>query len=117
MVGVLVCALGLGLLPEEYVLPEAPPWAVTGAGAVMVLGGFAMLARDHRGSEVVGSILLLALAAGAGWLTFYAPKGTSHRLLPFIPETVHESMGRLLFGVGMVACFGMGAWALRRMFR
>lgn len=117
MVGGLVCALGLGLLPEEYVVPDAPLWAVTGAGAVMVFGGFAMLARDHRGSEALGSILLLALAGGAGWLTFLAPEGTSHQLLPFIPEAVHESMGRLLFGVGMVACFGMGAWALRRMFR
>ncbi len=115
--GAVVCAVGLGLLPEQHVLPDAPPWALTAAGAVMVLGAFAMLARDHRGSELLGSILLLALAGGAGWLTFYAPEGTSHRLLPFIPETVHESMGRLLFGLGMVACIGMGAWALRRMLR
>jgi hypothetical protein len=117
MAGGLLCALGFGLLPEEYVVPDAPPWVVIGAGSVMVFGAFAMLARDHRGSEMLGSILLLALAGGAGWLTFYAPEGTSHQLLPFIPETVHESMGRLLFGFGMVACIGMGAWALRRMLR
>ena len=104
LAGGVVCALALGLLPEEYALPDGPPSA-------------AMLARDHRGSEILGSMFMLALSAGAGWLTFYAPEGTTHRLLPFIPAEVHESVGRLLFGVGMVVCVGMAFWALRRMLR
>ncbi len=88
-----------------------------GAGAVLGLAGFMLLAGDHRASDSIASILLLVLAAMAGWITFYAPEGTIQRVLPFIPTSVNEALGRLLFGVGAAACAGMAFWALRRLFR
>ena len=115
--GVAVCAVSLGLLPVDYALFEAPRRVVFGAGGVMVLLGFMLLARDHRASDLIGSILLLGLAAAAGWLTFYAPEGTLERFAPFIPASVNDALGRLLFGLGAVASFGMAAWAVRRLLR
>jgi len=115
--GVAVCAAALGFLPADYLVFEAPRWVVFGAGAVFVLAGFMLLARDHRGSESIASILLLILSAIAGWITFYAPEGTIQRAFPFIPADVNDALGRLLFGLGAVACVGMAAWALRRLFR
>jgi TctA family transporter len=115
--GVAVCAASLGLLPQEYLAFEAPRWAVFGAGVLSVLVGFMLLARDHRASDALASILLLALAAIAGWITFYAPEGTIQRFLPFIPADVNDALGRLLFGLGAVACVGLAIWALRRLFR
>jgi len=115
--GIAVCAASLGLLPEDYVLFEAPRQVVFGAGAVSVLVGFLLLARDHRASETVTSILLLSLAAFAGWLTFYAPDGTIERYLPFIPTEVNDALARLLFGLGAAATFGIAIWAVRRLFR
>ena len=115
--GVAVCAAALGFVPADYLVFEAPRWVVFGAGAVFVLAGFMLLARDHRGSDSIASILLLILAAIAGWITFYAPEGTIQRFLPFIPAEVNDALGRLLFGLGAVACVGMAAWALRRLFR
>jgi hypothetical protein len=49
--GVAVCAAALGFLPADYLAFEAPRWVVFGAGAVFVLAGFMLLARDHRGSD------------------------------------------------------------------
>ena len=115
--GVAVCAAALGFVPADYLVFEAPRWVVLGVGAVFVLAGFMLLARDHRGSDSIASILLLVLAAIAGWITFYAPEGTIQRFLPFIPAEVNDALGRLLFGLGAVACVGMAAWALRRLFR
>jgi len=115
--GVAVCAASLGLLPEDYVVFEAPRRVVFGLGAVAVLLGFLLLARDHRASDAVMSIFLLSVAAFAGWLTFYAPEGTIERYLPFIPTEVNDALARLLFGLGAAATFGIAIWAARRLFR
>ena len=115
--GVAVCAATLGFVPADYLVFDAPRSVVLGVGAVFILAGFMLLARDHRASDSIASILLLILAAIAGWITFYAPEGTIQRFLPFIPADVNDALGRLLFGLGAVACVGMAAWALRRLFR
>lgn len=115
--GIAACAASLGLLPEDYVIFEAPRRVVFGAGAVSVLFGFMLLARDHRASDAITSIVLLSLAAFSGWLTFYAPEGTIERYLPFIPASVNDALARLLFGLGAVATFGIAIWAVRRLFR
>ncbi|MGB3052461.1 MAG: hypothetical protein WBB42_15780 [Polyangiales bacterium] len=115
--GIAVCAAALGLLPEDYVIFEAPRQVVFGAGAVSVLFGFLLLARDHRASDAVTTIILLSLAAFAGWLTFYAPDGTIERFLPFIPTEVNDALARMLFGLGAAATFVIAIWAVRRLFR
>jgi hypothetical protein len=115
--GVALCAASLGLLSGDYLVFEAPRSLVCGAGAVLGLFGFMMLARDHRASDAIASILLLAIAAGTGWITFYAPPGALERVLPFVPEDVDEALRHLLFGLGAVACVGSAGWALRRLFR
>lgn len=112
-----ICSASLGFFPAEYLVLEAPRGVVLGAGVVFVLAGFMLLARDHRASDSLASILLLVLAAISGWVTFYAPEGTIQRVLPFVPTSVNEALGRLLFGLGAAACVGMAFWALRRLFR
>lgn len=112
-----ICSAALGFFPAEYLVLEAPRGVVLGAGVVFVLAGFMLLARDHRASDSLASILLLVLAAISGWVTFYAPEGTIQRVLPFVPTSVNEALGRLLFGLGAAACVGMAFWALRRLFR
>lgn len=115
--GLAVSAASLGLLPPEYVAIGVPTELVLAAGVLLALIGFMSLARDHRASEALASILVLAVAVTAGWATFYAPEGTLQRYLPFVPATVSDALGRLLFGFGAVLCVGMGLWGLRRVFR
>jgi len=117
LAGGFVCAAGLGLLPSEYVAIDAPRSAVVGGGALLALLGFMSLSRDHRVSETITSLLVLGLAGFAGWLTFYAPAGTLHRYMPFVPTTVSDALARLLFGLGAALCVGMAFWSFRRMFR
>jgi hypothetical protein len=115
--GIAACAASLGLLPEDYVIFEAPRQVVFGAGAVSVLFGFLLLARDHRASDAVTTVILLGIAAFAGWLTFYAPDGTIERYLPFIPTEVNDALARLLFGLGAAATVVIAILAVRRLFR
>ncbi len=117
LAGVVLCGVALGLVPLD--LPEigAPRSVVLGGGALLSVIGFLSLARDHRGSDTFTSLLLLLLAGFVGWLTFYAPPGTLHRFVPVVPTAVNDSLGRLLFGLGVVTCATMAFFGLRRLLR
>jgi len=117
LAGGFVSAAALGILPPEYAVIHAPRSVVLVGGVLLALIGFISLARDHRLSDAIASLLLLALAAGAGWLTFYAPEGTLSRYVPFVPPSVNEALARLLFGFGAAASVGMAIWGFRRIFR
>jgi hypothetical protein len=115
--GAAACAGVLGLVPLDGTpLSNAPSWAVGSSGAVLFFVGFLLLSRDHRTSDALASVLLLAAAAGAGWITFYAPPGFLEQAVPFIPASVGDELGRLLFGLGAASCVGMALVALRRIF-
>ena len=117
LAGGLLAAVGFGLVPSSLLEITAPAELVAAGGLLLVLMGFSSLARDHRISETLTSLLLLGIAASAGWLTFYAPEGTLHRYVPFVPPSVNEALARLLFGLGTALCIGMAIWGLRRILR
>ena len=62
----------------------------SGSAWLGVLAGMGLLSlgRDHRLSETLTSLFILGVAGVSGWLTFYAPPGTLHRYVPFVPPTV-----------------------------
>ena len=115
--GCVLCADALGVLPFEYAILEAPRGVLGAAGGALIILALALLARDHRGSDALGAILLLAFSAITGWVTFYGLEGITEGGVSFIPPSVAEAVGRLLFGLGVVACVGMAALALRHLFR
>ena len=117
LAGGLLAAVGFGLVPRSLLEITAPAELVAAGGLLLILMGFSSLARDHRISETLTSLLLLGIAASAGWLTFYAPEGTLHRYVPFVPPSVNEALARLLFGLGTALCIGMAIWGLRRILR
>mgnify|MGYP001545964030 CR=1 FL=1 len=117
LAGIVLCGIALGLVPLDIAELGAPRTVVLGGGALLTVIGFLSLARDHRGSDTLASLLLLLLAGFIGWLTFYAPAGTLHRFVPMIPPAVNDSLGRLLFGLGVVVCAGMAFLGLRRLIR
>lgn len=115
--GGFICAVALGLLPASYYVIHAPRALVAAGGAVLSLIGLLSLARDHRASETVTALLLLAVAGFSGWLTFYAPEGTLNRFVPFVPASVNDALARLLFGFGVAVCAGTAFFGLRRLLR
>jgi hypothetical protein len=115
--GGIVAAVGFDVLPPDFVPLRAPKDALAGGGVVLSGMGLLALGRDHRLSETLTSLLILGVAGVSGWLTFYAPPGTLHRYVPFVPPTVSDSLTKLLFGLGTVACIGMAFWGFRRILR
>ncbi len=115
--GAVVIGLALDLIPSDPRAFHAPRGVVGAAGAVFVIGGLLALSRDHRVSDALATLILLAFAGIAGWITFFAPEGTLQGGVPFVSDAVNETLGRLLFGFGTLLCIGMAAWAFRRLFR
>ena len=115
--GGFIAAVGFGFVPAAPLGITAPRELVAAGGLLLALMGFLSLAQDHRISETLTSLLLLGIACTAGWLTFYAPEGTLHHYVPFVPPTVNEALARLLFGLGTAVCVGMAIWGVRRILR
>lgn len=115
--GIALGADALGVVPAEYDILDASRGMVALAGGALVVLALALLARDHRGSDMIGGVLLLAFSGITGWLTFYGTEGIIEGGITFIPPNVGEALSRLLFGVGVVACVGMAVLAFRRLFR
>lgn len=115
--GVAICAAALDLVPANYLPFQASPVVLGSAGGALIVLALAVLARDHSGSDVIAVILLLAFSAITGWLTFYGPEEIVGDTLSFIPTSVRQSLGRLLFGLGVVASIGAAIMALRRLLR
>jgi hypothetical protein len=113
--GVLLGADALGILPADYAIMDLSPQVAAGAGAGSTLLALVLLARDHRGSDLLTAILLIALSVFTGWLTFHGPDGLIEGGLAFIPAGVREAVGRLMFGLGVVACGVMAFFGLRRL--
>ena len=113
--GAVTCGAAQGLLAPDFLWIDASSGVATAIGAFSILVGLALLARDHRGSDVLGAMLLLTFSALIGWVTFYGPEGVIGTKLSFLPETVADSLGRLLFGFGIVASGVMAFLGLKRL--
>lgn len=115
--GSIVAAVGFDLLPPGLIRIRASKQVLAAGGVVLAGMGLLSLGRDHRISDAITSLSILGVAAVSGWLTFFAPAGTLHRYIPFVPATVSDSLAKLLFGLGTAACVGMGLWGVRRILR
>jgi len=115
--GAALGAAALGLLPPRYVILDAPREVVGAAGGVLAFAGLAMLARDHRGSDLLSAFVLLGLSILTGWVTLYGPEGLIEEGFEFIPTSVREALGQSLFGIGLLLCGLMAFLGLRRLVR
>ena len=113
--GAVTCGAAQGLLAPDFLWIDASSGVATAIGAFSIVVGLALLARDHRGSDVLGAMLLLTFSALIGWVTFYGPEGLIGTKLSFLPENVADSLGRLLFGFGIVASGVMAFLGLKRL--
>lgn len=115
--GVAMCAAALDFMPASYLPFQASATVLGSGGGVLLVVALTLLARDHSGSDLIAVLLLLAFSVATGWLTFYGSDGILGDWLSFIPPSVGQALGRLLFGLGVVGCVGAAIMAFRRLFR
>ncbi|MEM7435125.1 MAG: hypothetical protein AAF436_08235 [Myxococcota bacterium] len=115
--GIVIGGTTLGLLPAQYAWVEGPREARLGIAGLLLVVGFALLARDHRGSELLSGLLLIGFSVLCGWVTFYGPESLVAGDIDIVPVGVRESLGQLMFGLGVIACGVSAFLGLRRLLR
>jgi hypothetical protein len=120
--GMLLVAVGVGVVPEGTFQLYAPLWVITACGLVALLMGIAVLQLVvhtpwlHRIQP--GLAVVALMAAITNWVAFGAGERrfSSSIQLPFWSGewTSSELMGRLIFGVSAVL---LDALALAMIFR
>lgn len=113
--GLVIGGSVLGFIPPSYSLIHAPRGVLIVASALLVFTSLILLARDHRGSDLLSALALLALSILIGWMTFYGAHDVLGDRLDWIPEAVRDSFGQLMYGLGMVACGLTAFFGLRRL--
>jgi hypothetical protein len=72
-----------------------------------------------RGHHRIGAIIALLFCAGSGvfslWIALTGQPVTGG--LPWLPHAWNQLLGRVVFGVGGLTCFGIGWLALRDVVR
>ena len=113
--GIVLGGATLGVFPSEFAFLDASREARLAGAGVLIVVGFGLLARDHRGSEIISAFMLLAISVTTGWLTFYAPAGELGTRFDFIPVAVNETLGQLMFGLGVIVCGVTAFFGLRKL--
>ncbi|MEM8610135.1 MAG: hypothetical protein AAGF92_23805 [Myxococcota bacterium] len=113
--GIALGGATLGVFPRALSFIDASQDMRLAVAGGLILIGLGLLARDHRGSEILSALALLAISVGTGWFTFYGPPGVVETRLDFIPDGVSESLGQLMFGLGVVVCGVTAFFGLRKL--
>lgn len=113
--GIALAGATLGVFPAKLAFLDASRDVRLAAAGVMAVVGFGLLARDHRGSEIISAFLLLGVSFATGWLTFYGPNDLLTVRFDFIPAAVNETLSRLMFGLGVIACGVTAFFGLRKL--
>ncbi len=113
---------GFTLLVASGVLPaqsagNTPIWVVAVAGLVFVIGGVMILLRHHsRALDLFAAVILAGFTSIGVWVAFYSPADGISGGIPFLPESMNVGLGRIMFGLGALICFGCFLYALKRFF-
>jgi hypothetical protein len=113
---------GYALLAAVGVLPietanDTPMWVVGLIGVMFIIAGIMIFLRNHsRALDFFAGIILASFTLITGWIAFFAsPEGFSGGI-PFLPRAMNVTLGRVMFGLGSIMCFGGFLYAVKRLF-
>lgn len=113
---------GYALLAASGVLPvtmanDTPVWVLGLAGIMFVIAGLMIFLRNYsRALDLLAALILASFTLIAAWITFHASSEGFSGGIPFLPYEFNVSLGRVMFGLGALLCFGGFLYALKRFF-
>ena len=113
LVGVFLVALAFGYQPSSGGQLDVPPWVGAVAGVLMIGGGVAVLMPKQK---AVGWFIAMVILAGSGsisvWIGVLGDPTKISGGLPLLPESTNQSIGRVMFTLGGMACLAILAYGL-----
>jgi hypothetical protein len=112
---------GYALLVAAEVVPvdmadNTPRWIAGLVGGTFVVAGLMVFLRNYsRALDLMAALLLAAFTLLAAWVAVYGAEEVSGGV-PFLPRDMNVSIGRVMFGMGAVMCFGGFLYAVQRFF-
>ncbi len=96
---------------------DTPAWVLGLAGMTFVIAGIMIFLRNYsRALDLFAAVVLASFTLITGWIAFYASSAGFSGGIPFLPSDMNVSLGRVMFGLGALLCFGGFLYALLRFF-
>jgi hypothetical protein len=115
-VGIVVAAMGAGVIPKDAGSRHAPAWIGILCGAIFALGGIMILIGEKsRATTFLAAVLFACFGVVGGWVSLFGAAEGFSSSLPFLPQRAIVLMARGMFGIGALVCFA-AALAVWRQF-
>jgi TRAP-type C4-dicarboxylate transport system permease small subunit len=96
---------------------DTPAWVLGLAGMTFVIAGIMIFLRNYsRALDLFAAVVLASFTLITGWIAFHASSAGFSGGIPFLPSDMNVSLGRVMFGLGALLCFGGFLYALKRFF-
>lgn len=111
--GAAITGVGARVIHVDPDTVHAPYWVILLCGLVFMSGGLAAVIGDkHPLNRILAATISLGLAASFAWVTFYGDSAHMSGGVWFLPKSVNDILGRILFGLGAAMGFVIGGLAL-----
>ncbi|MBT8401906.1 MAG: hypothetical protein KJO98_15635 [Rhodothermia bacterium] len=111
--GAAITGVGAQVIPVDPATVHAPYWVIVLCGLVFMAGGMAaVIGEKHPLNGVLAAIIALGLAASFAWVTLFGDSEHMSGGVWFLPQSVNDILGRILFGLGSIMGFVIGGLAL-----
>ncbi len=111
--GAAMAGVGAKVIPVDPSTVHAPYWVIVLCGLVFIAGGMAaVIGEKHPLNSVLAAIIALGLATSFAWVTVYGDSAHMSGGVWFLPKSVNDILGRILFGLGSIMGFVIGGLAL-----
>lgn len=111
--GAAMAGVGAKVIPVDPATVHAPYWVIAVCGLVFISGGMAaIIGEKHPLNSVLAAIIALGLATSFGWVAFFGDSAQMSGGVWFLPKSVNDILGRILFVLGSVMGFVIGGLAL-----
>jgi hypothetical protein len=106
-------AIGFQWLPVDAGAVAAPTWILALCGAVFLLAGVMIfLMHRSRVNDALAAAICLCFSVIGGWAALSGADGNFSGGLPFLTPEQNRLLGRIVFGLGSLACAWMAGYAL-----
>jgi hypothetical protein len=113
-IGVAIMLVALDIIPQRLLQPNVPSWVLFIVGLTIALvAGAALVGTGKLAGSLLLALAMLGMATAFLYIAFFGESRHMSGGIPFIPDWLNFSVGRIAFGLFGLLFLAIGVFAVR----